>query len=119
MALCRTCSRLIPCHCHTIPPAQIRPSVYQTIEPTRSEDTMTRRKPSKPWRVTVTGPEVKATASFTSEAKAYAFVRACLGGDSPADTAKVEQWEGGRWWHFETVTADEIRAAQLASRNEK
>lgn len=77
---------------------------------------MTLRKPSKRWRVTVTGPEVTATSPFTSEAKAFAFVRASLGGDSPADTAKVEQWEGGRWWHFETVTADEIRAVQAADR---
>ncbi|MGW2739147.1 hypothetical protein ACWC4D_33730 [Streptomyces sp. NPDC001288] len=75
---------------------------------------MTTKKPSKPWRVTVTGPEVKAESSFTSEAKTFDFVRACLGGDSPATSAKVEQWEGGRWWHFETVTADEIRAAQAA-----
>lgn len=76
---------------------------------------MTTRKPSKPWRVTVTGPEVKATSSFTSEAKAYTFIRASLSEGSPADAAKVEQWEGGRWWHFETVTADEIRAAQAAT----
>lgn len=77
---------------------------------------MTGKKPSKPWRVTVTGPEVTATSSFTSEAKTFAFVRATLGGDSPAATAKVEQWEGGRWWHFETVTADEIRTVQAADR---
>jgi hypothetical protein len=66
--------------------------------------------------VTVTGPEVTATSSFTSEAKTFAFVRASLGGDSPADSAKVEQWEGGRWWHFETVTAEEIRAVQATGR---
>ncbi|NED75373.1 hypothetical protein G3I51_24220 [Streptomyces sp. SID9944] len=65
-------------------------------------------KPRKPWRVILTGPEVHAEADHTSEAKAYAFVRAALRGDSPADTAKVMQWEGGRWWHFETVHADEI-----------
>lgn len=81
---------------------------------------MTTKKPSKPWRVTVTGPEVEAKSSFTSEAKTFAFVRTCLGDGSPADTAKVEQWEGGRWWHFETVTADEIQAVQAADRaNEK
>ena len=65
-------------------------------------------KPRKPWRVTVTGPDVRATSPFTSEAKAFAFVRTCLGGDSPANTARVEQWEDGRWWHFETMHADEI-----------
>jgi hypothetical protein len=65
-------------------------------------------KPRKPWRVILTGPDVRATSDHTSEAKAYALIRAALGGDSPADTARVEQWEGGRWWHFETVTASEI-----------
>ncbi|MDX2697238.1 hypothetical protein [Streptomyces ipomoeae] len=65
-------------------------------------------KPRKPWRVILTGPDIRATSDHTSEAKAYALIRAALGGDSPADTARVEQWEGGRWWHFETVTADEI-----------
>ncbi len=49
-------------------------------------------KPRKPWRVTVTGPDV----------------RACLGEDSPADAARVEQWEDGRWRHFETMHADEM-----------
>ncbi|WP_055693349.1 hypothetical protein [Streptomyces prasinopilosus] len=78
---------------------------------------MTAKKPSKPWRVTVTGPEVEASSSFTSEAKTYAFIRATLGGGSPADTAKIEQWEGGLWRWFETVTADEIRAAQTTSRD--
>ncbi|WP_157865066.1 hypothetical protein [Streptomyces prasinopilosus] len=78
---------------------------------------MSARKPSKPWRVTITGPEVEATSSFTSEEKTYAFIRATLGGGGPADTAKIEQWEGGRWWHFETVTVDEIRAAQTTSRD--
>ncbi|MFD7922562.1 hypothetical protein ACFV3R_25460 [Streptomyces sp. NPDC059740] len=77
---------------------------------------MTAKKPSKPWRVTVTGPDVQAPSAFTSEAKVYAFLRTTLGGDSPATSAKVEQWEGGRWWHFETVTADEIRTAQAANR---
>ncbi|MFC9891460.1 hypothetical protein [Streptomyces pilosus] len=76
---------------------------------------MTAKKPSKPWRVTVTGLEVEAKSSFTSEAKTYAFVRASLGEGSPADAARIEQWEGGRWWHFETVHADEIRAAQAAA----
>jgi hypothetical protein len=78
---------------------------------------MSVRKPSKPWRVTITGPDVEATSPFTSEAKAYAFIRASLGADSPADTAKVEYWEEGLWRWFETVTAEEIRAVQTADRN--
>jgi hypothetical protein len=77
---------------------------------------MAAKKPSKPWRETVTGPDVEATSLFTSEAKAYHFVRASLGQDSPAGTAKVEYWEDGLWRWFETVTADEIRAVQAAGR---
>lgn len=65
-------------------------------------------KPREPWRVTITGPDVCATSDHTSEAKAFAFIRAALGDGSPADTARVEQWEGGRWRHFETMTADEM-----------
>ncbi|WP_329142898.1 hypothetical protein OIU91_04410 [Streptomyces sp. NBC_01456] len=80
--------------------------------------TVTTRKPSKPWRVTLTGPGVEVeveVTSFTSEAKTYAFVLATLGADSPTTSAKIDHWEGGRWWWFETVTADEIRAAQAAA----
>ncbi|MFI8351270.1 hypothetical protein [Streptomyces sp. NPDC085596] len=77
---------------------------------------MTVKKPSKPWRVTVIGPDVEATSSFTSEAKTYEFVRATLGADSPATSAKVEYWEDGLWRWYETVTADEIRAAQAATK---
>ncbi len=79
----------------------------------------TAKRPSKPWRVTVTGPDVEATSPFTSEAKAYEFIRAALGEGSPAESAKVEQWVDGRWVHFETVTAEEIRAAQAAIRADK
>ena len=28
MALCRTCSKVIPCYCHVAPPVEIRPGVY-------------------------------------------------------------------------------------------
>lgn len=69
---------------------------------------MSARRPSKPWRVVVTGPDVTATSPFTSEAKAFAFVRVCLGGDSPADKARVEVWEDGRWRHFETMTKEDM-----------
>jgi hypothetical protein len=65
-------------------------------------------KPRTPWRVTLTGPDVHATSDHTSEAKAYALIRAALGPDSPADTARVELWEDGQWQHFGTVTADVI-----------
>ncbi|MFC9987858.1 hypothetical protein ACFXKV_04665 [Streptomyces globisporus] len=69
---------------------------------------MSARKPRKSWRVIVTGPDVSATSDHTSEAKAYTLVRSALGGDSPAEKARVECWEGGRWRHFETVDADEV-----------
>jgi hypothetical protein len=64
-------------------------------------------KPREPWRVILTQNEIQlAEVPHTSEAKAFAHVRAAL--RSGADTAKVMQWEGGRWWHFETVHADEV-----------
>ncbi|MGW1784886.1 hypothetical protein ACWCQQ_38150 [Streptomyces sp. NPDC002143] len=64
-------------------------------------------KPRKPWRVILTQNGIQlAEAEHTSEAKAYAHVHAAL--RSGADKARVMQWEGGRWWHFETVTADEV-----------
>ncbi|MGC4925559.1 hypothetical protein [Streptomyces sp. DT117] len=69
---------------------------------------MVTRKPRNPWRVIVTGPDVRATSDHTSEAKAYALVRAALGGDSPAENARIEYWESGRWRHFETVDANEV-----------
>ena len=73
-------------------------------------------KPRKPWRVIVTGPDVRAESDHTSEAKAYALVRASLDEGSPADTARIEYWEDGLWRWFETVHADEIRATQTADR---
>ncbi|MFF5473314.1 hypothetical protein [Streptomyces achromogenes] len=73
-------------------------------------------KPRKPWRVILTQRGVKLVEiEHTSEKKAFEHVRAGL--CSGADTARVEQWEGGRWWHFETVTAEEIQAAQAAVRS--
>jgi hypothetical protein len=65
-------------------------------------------KPRKPWRVILTGPDVRATSDHTSEAKAFMLVRAALGGDSPADTARVEHWEDGRWRHFETMHTEDV-----------
>jgi hypothetical protein len=47
-----------------------------------------------------------AEIDHTSEAKAFEHVRMAL--RSGADTARVMQWEGGRWRLFETVKADEI-----------
>lgn len=64
-------------------------------------------KPRKPWRVILTQNGIKlAEVDHTSEAKAFAHVRAAL--HSGADTARVEQWEGGRWWHFETLTPADV-----------
>ncbi|MFK0179630.1 hypothetical protein ACIQVR_27090 [Streptomyces xanthochromogenes] len=51
---------------------------------------MATKKPRKPWRVTITGSDVSATSDHTSEAKAYDLVRAALGGDSPAENARIE-----------------------------
>ncbi|MEU4967762.1 hypothetical protein [Streptomyces smyrnaeus] len=63
-------------------------------------------KPRKPWRVILTQNGIQLVeVDHTSEAKAFEHVRAAL--QAGADTAKVMQWEGGRWWHFETVHAEE------------
>ena len=65
-------------------------------------------KPREPWRVILTQNGIQlAEVPHTSEAKAFAHVRTAL--RSGADTAKVMQWADGRWWHFETVRAEEVR----------
>ncbi|WP_371793050.1 hypothetical protein OG285_32490 [Streptomyces sp. NBC_01471] len=69
---------------------------------------MSTKKPGKPWRVIITGPDVRAESAHTSEDAAYSLIRAALGGDSPAEEARVEQWSEGRWWHFETVNAEDV-----------
>ncbi len=48
MALCRGCDKVIPCHCHVTPPAEIRPGVYLTTE--------TRQKIRTKQRVDATRP---------------------------------------------------------------
>lgn len=67
-------------------------------------------RPREPWRVILTQNGIQlAEVPHTSEAKAFAHVRSAL--KAGADTAKVMQWEGGRWWHFETVHAGDLPAA--------
>lgn len=68
------------------------------------------KRPRQPWRVILTGPDVRAQSSHTSEAKTYALIRASLGPDSPARTAKVLLWEDARWMHYETVHAEDLPA---------
>lgn len=64
-------------------------------------------KPREPWRVILTQNGVQlAEVPHTSEAKAFEHVRMALG--SGADTAKVMQWSDGRWWHFETMHAEDM-----------
>lgn len=65
-------------------------------------------KPRKPWRVTLTGPNLNETTEHTSEAKAYVLVNSSFLEAGRVSEARVDQWEGGRWWHFETVTAEEM-----------
>ena len=65
-------------------------------------------RPRKPWRVILTQGGIKlAEVEHTSEAKAFEHVRAAL--QSGADTARVMQWADGRWWHFETLHAEDVR----------
>lgn len=33
MALCRDCSKPIPCHCHLAPAVEIRPGIYRAAAP--------------------------------------------------------------------------------------
>lgn len=44
MALCRDCSRVIPCHCHIAPSVQIRPGVYLAAEPPKAPLTIEERR---------------------------------------------------------------------------
>lgn len=63
-------------------------------------------KPRKPWRVILTQGGIQLVEiDHTSEAKAFEHARTALKAGS--DTAKVMQWEDGRWWHFETMHAEE------------
>lgn len=63
-------------------------------------------RPRKPWRVTIAG----LTTEHTSEKTAYTHLIAALRSHSIA-AARVEQWEGGRWWHYETVKAADLPPA--------
>ena len=65
--------------------------------------------PRKRWRLTLTGPDVRAQSDHGSETAAYSLMRAALkGDDSPADTGEVRHWEDGRWVLWERITADEL-----------
>lgn len=67
------------------------------------------RKPRKPWRLTLTGPDVRAQSDHGSQDAAYRLMRAALkGDDSPADTGEVRHWEDGRWVLYERINADEL-----------
>jgi hypothetical protein len=64
-------------------------------------------KPREPWRVILTQNGIHlAEVPHTSEAKAFGHVRKAL--RAGADTAKVMQWEDGRWWHFETMHTEDL-----------
>lgn len=73
---------------------------------------MTARRPSKPWRVTLTSADATAETPFASAAKAYAFARGGLSPGSPAHTAKIMQWEDGRWWHYETLHREDVQTEE-------
>ncbi|MGW5616263.1 hypothetical protein [Streptomyces sp. NPDC003877] len=66
-------------------------------------------KPRKPWRLILTGPEVRAQSDHGSETAAYSLMHTALkSDDSPADTGEVRHWEDGRWVLYERITADEL-----------
>lgn len=71
-------------------------------------------RPRKPWRVVLespTGPSPEA--EFASEANTYDYVREELrkaeGGETATTAVRINQWEGGRWLHFETIKPGELR----------
>jgi hypothetical protein len=71
-------------------------------------------RPRKPWRLILTGTGDPVESDHTSERKTYDQIREVFSESGPASSAKIMQWEGGRWWHFETVTRAEIEAARSA-----
>lgn len=69
-------------------------------------------RPRKPWRVVLDSPTGQSLeAEFTSEAKTYEHVgdelRKAEAGDTKTTAIRINQWEGGRWWHFETIKPGE------------
>lgn len=64
-------------------------------------------RPSKPWRVTVIAESEHDTA-----AKAYTAARTALAGDEQARNACVEEWEDGRWRHYETLYPENVNAQE-------
>ena len=65
-------------------------------------------RPRKPWHVTITTPDGNTTRTeHTSENKTYEHVRTELLAGRGTE-ARVDCWENGTWWHFETVTAEEF-----------
>ncbi len=72
-------------------------------------------RPRKPWRVTLTGVDFRATSEHTSGRAAYALVDAALRGESPATEGRVDRWENGGWCHFETVEPTDIPPSGGAS----
>lgn len=79
---------------------------------------MTVRRPSKPWRVILTGPidrdgaTIRVETEHTSERHAYDYLRTELGlakqGERPHIEAKVMQWENGRWIWFDNWTKEDM-----------
>lgn len=69
------------------------------------------KRPRRPWRVTLLGPDVCAESDHTTGQRACDFLRAALGPDSPATRARVMQWDDGRWQHYETVHAEDLPPA--------
>lgn len=73
----------------------------------------TTSRPRKPWRVILSGSQgFISETDHTSEAKAYEQLCTALRDPaSVASEAMVMQWSDGRWWHFETLHADNIPAS--------
>ncbi|MFL4491499.1 hypothetical protein ACJ6WD_09595 [Streptomyces sp. VTCC 41912] len=69
-------------------------------------------RPRKPWRVVLESPTGPSPESeFTSETKTYEYVREELrkaaAGETKTTAVRINKWEAGNWWHFETIKLGE------------
>jgi predicted RecB family nuclease len=71
---------------------------------------MTGRKPSKPWRVTLSRPGGSTRTDYRSSAAAYADVvterRKAEAGETEVTAIRVLQWADGRWGLYERINPE-------------
>jgi hypothetical protein len=73
---------------------------------------MPAKRPRRPWRVTLLGPDTAVESDHTSLKVTYDYLAASLRSPAhPAVRARVLQWDDGRWQHYETVHAEDLPPA--------